>query len=206
MEIIGWVPAMRAIAALLGSVADGHRLRPNFTTHQHSVAHAASRPLCLAHAVPHTHSHTRTTPPCCRLVADDDPWADNASFLAEVMVATYEHRHSQVCRGGEWHTHRVCWAGGDTGLPAVGAQGRGRWRAQGGCTHVQRGLTLLSDIPPPSGLDTTLHTCPTAAACQADTINEMPLYPTEAVLFDEHQVPTVHYTGGCRNHWTGWCW
>ena len=30
---------------------------------------------------------------------------------------------------------------------------------------------------------------------QADTINEMPLYPTEAVLFDENQVPTVAYTG-----------
>lgn len=30
---------------------------------------------------------------------------------------------------------------------------------------------------------------------QTETINEMPLYPTEAVLFDENQVPTVHYTG-----------
>lgn len=125
MEIIGWVPAMRAIAALLGSVADGHRLGPNFTTHQHSVAHAASRPLSLAHPVPHTHSHARTTPPCCRLVADDDPWADNASFLAEVMVATYEHRHSQVCRGGERHSHRVCWAVETQGWLQLGAQGRG---------------------------------------------------------------------------------
>jgi hypothetical protein len=24
----------------------------------------------------------------------------------------------------------------------------------------------------------------------------MPLYPTEEVLFDENQVPSVHYTGG----------
>lgn len=30
---------------------------------------------------------------------------------------------------------------------------------------------------------------------QAEVINEMPLYPTEAVLFDENQVPTVNYTG-----------
>ncbi|EFN59246.1 hypothetical protein CHLNCDRAFT_29663 [Chlorella variabilis] len=58
------------------------------------------------------------------LVSDDDPWADDAGFLAEVMIATYEHRRSQ-----------------------------------------------------------------------AETINEMPLYPTEAVLFDENQVPTMHYTG-----------
>ena len=33
----------------------------------------------------------------------------------------------------------------------------------------------------------------------------MPLYPTEAVLFDENQVPTVHYTGTCRpmHKWPG---
>ncbi len=48
--------------------------------------------------------------------------------------------------------------------------------------------------------------CPPAIPCpgfvptlsshpQTETINEMPLYPTEAVLFDENQVPTVHYTG-----------
>uniref|UniRef100_A0A1D2ABG5 Intron-binding protein aquarius n=2 Tax=Auxenochlorella protothecoides TaxID=3075 RepID=A0A1D2ABG5_AUXPR len=30
---------------------------------------------------------------------------------------------------------------------------------------------------------------------QAETVNAMPLYPTERVLFDEHQVPTLHYTG-----------
>lgn len=30
---------------------------------------------------------------------------------------------------------------------------------------------------------------------QAEVVNEMPLYPTETVLFDENQVPTVHYTG-----------
>lgn len=33
---------------------------------------------------------------------------------------------------------------------------------------------------------------------QAETVNAMPLYPTERVLFDEHQVPTLHYTGECR--------
>jgi intron-binding protein aquarius len=30
---------------------------------------------------------------------------------------------------------------------------------------------------------------------QTEVINEMPLYPTEAVLWDENQVPSVHYTG-----------
>ena len=30
---------------------------------------------------------------------------------------------------------------------------------------------------------------------QTDTVNAMPLYPTEAVLWDENQVPKVHYTG-----------
>ena len=32
-------------------------------------------------------------------------------------------------------------------------------------------------------------------SAQADAISEMPLYPTEAVLFDENQVPTAQYTG-----------
>ncbi len=43
---------------------------------------------------------------------------------------------------------------------------------------------------------------------QADVVNEMPLYPTETVLFDENQVPTVHYTGesGGSVHWAGWEW
>ena len=30
---------------------------------------------------------------------------------------------------------------------------------------------------------------------QTEVINEMPLYPTETVLWDENQVPDVHYTG-----------
>ncbi len=34
--------------------------------------------------------------PAPRLVSDDDPWAEDAGFLAEVMVATYEQRRSQV--------------------------------------------------------------------------------------------------------------
>ncbi|PSC68726.1 Intron-binding aquarius [Micractinium conductrix] len=59
-----------------------------------------------------------------RLVNEDDPWAQEPGFLAEVMVAAYERRRSQ-----------------------------------------------------------------------ADAISEMPLYPTEAVLFDENQVPSMHYTG-----------
>ncbi len=37
---------------------------------------------------------------------------------------------------------------------------------------------------------------------QAETVNAMPLYPTERVLFDEHQVPTLHYTGELRFWWS----
>ena len=32
---------------------------------------------------------------------------------------------------------------------------------------------------------------------QTEVINAMPLYPTEAVLWDENQVPSTHYTGEC---------
>jgi len=32
---------------------------------------------------------------------------------------------------------------------------------------------------------------------QREVINEMPLYPTEGVLWDENQIPSVNYTGGC---------
>jgi hypothetical protein len=43
-----------------------------------------------------------------RLVAEDDPLAEDAAFLTEVMLATYERRSSQV---GE--TCGVCgWVGG----------------------------------------------------------------------------------------------
>jgi len=31
---------------------------------------------------------------------------------------------------------------------------------------------------------------------QREIINEMPLYPTEGVLWDENQIPSVNYTGG----------
>ena len=53
-------------------------------------------------------------------------------------------------------------------------------------------------------LDWTTHACPSSRSSslcgppilpQAEVVNEMPLYPTETVLFDENQVPTVHYTG-----------
>lgn len=30
---------------------------------------------------------------------------------------------------------------------------------------------------------------------QTEFINEMPLYPTERLLWDENQVPSAHYTG-----------
>jgi intron-binding protein aquarius len=33
---------------------------------------------------------------------------------------------------------------------------------------------------------------------QREVINEMPLYPTEGLLWDENQIPSVTYTGeGC---------
>jgi hypothetical protein len=60
-----------------------------------------------------------------RLVSEEDPWAEDPAFLAEVMVSSYQRRKPQ-----------------------------------------------------------------------AELVNEMPLYPTEALLFDENQVPSVHYTGG----------
>lgn len=59
-----------------------------------------------------------------RLVAEDDPWAEDPQFLIEVVVSKYKRRKSQT-----------------------------------------------------------------------DTVNAMPLYPTEAILWDENQVPKVHYTG-----------
>ena len=34
---------------------------------------------------------------------------------------------------------------------------------------------------------------------QTEVINELPLYPTEAILWDENQVPDVHYTGNAAN-------
>ena len=30
---------------------------------------------------------------------------------------------------------------------------------------------------------------------QTEAVNAMPLYPTEAILWDDNQVPDVHYTG-----------
>ena len=99
-------------------------------------------------------------PPTARLVNEDDPWAQEPGFLAEVMVAAYERRRSQV---------RV-WVGGRCGRWDSAAAGGGR----------------------------PFHALCTLLPClQADAISEMPLYPTEAVLFDENQVPSMHYTGRC---------
>ena len=53
------------------------------------------------------------------------------------------------------------------------------------CITISVCCLLAMPLPPP-------HTPPTL---QAEVVNEMPLYPTEAVLFDENQVPTVQYTG-----------
>ena len=99
-------------------------------------------------------------PTTARLVNEDDPWAQEPGFLAEVMVAAYERRRSQV---------RV-WVGGRCGRWDSAAAGGGR----------------------------PFHALCTLLPClQADAISEMPLYPTEAVLFDENQVPSMHYTGRC---------
>ena len=35
-----------------------------------------------------------------------------------------------------------------------------------------------------------------ARTSQTEAVNAMPLYPTEAILWDDNQVPDVHYTGG----------
>ena len=34
-----------------------------------------------------------------------------------------------------------------------------------------------------------------ARTSQTEAVNAMPLYPTEAILWDDNQVPDVHYTG-----------
>lgn len=60
----------------------------------------------------------------CRLVREDDKWAEDPAFLREVLLTAYERR-----------------------------------------------------------------------TFQTEVINVMPLYPTEAVLWDENQVPSTHYTG-----------
>lgn len=59
-----------------------------------------------------------------RLVAEDDPWVEDPSFLAEVVVSHFERQKLQT-----------------------------------------------------------------------EIVNAMPLYPTESILWDENQVPQVHYTG-----------
>lgn len=33
---------------------------------------------------------------------------------------------------------------------------------------------------------------------QTDAVNAMPLYPTEGILWDDNQVPNVHYTGALQ--------
>ncbi len=39
---------------------------------------------------------------------------------------------------------------------------------------------------------------------QTELINEMPLYPTERLLWDEHQIPSVNYTGALRRRKSSW--
>ncbi|KAL4443940.1 hypothetical protein ABPG75_011677 [Micractinium tetrahymenae] len=64
---------------------------------------------------------------------------------------------------------------------------------------VTRQLRLVSEEDPwaeePAFLSEVMIATYEHRRSQTETINEMPLYPTEAVLFDENQVPTVHYTG-----------
>lgn len=62
-------------------------------------------------------------------MAEDDPWAEDPSFLAEVVVSHYERQKLQT-----------------------------------------------------------------------EIVNAMPLYPTESILWDENQVPQVHYTGDTSCH------
>ena len=39
---------------------------------------------------------------------------------------------------------------------------------------------------------------------QTETINAMPLYPTETILWDENQIPNVHYTGKAFCYLSRW--
>ena len=70
---------------------------------------------------------------------------------------------------------------------------------------------MLATLPPPAHpkpYPPPPLTCPAAPQVmlhtyerrrsQREVINEMPLYPTEGVLWDESQIPSVNYTGeGC---------
>jgi intron-binding protein aquarius len=31
---------------------------------------------------------------------------------------------------------------------------------------------------------------------QREVVNEIPVYPTETIMWDENQIPSVNYTGG----------
>lgn len=54
-----------------------------------------------------------------RLVSEDDPWVQESAFLSEVMVATYEHRRSQVGGRGPGTRRAVAGLCGAP-APAVG--------------------------------------------------------------------------------------
>lgn len=114
------------------------------------------------------------------LVAEDDPWAQDAAFLAEVMVATYQQPRAQVratagVSGGVLGVGRHCLQPcAAASVPALQA------------AHALHSAPACPHRP---------STAPTIHP-QAEVVNAMPLYPTEAVLFDENQVPSVHYTGG----------
>jgi hypothetical protein len=47
------------------------------------------------------------------------------------------------------------------------------------------------ETPPPA----SQRSPQTLSTPQRDVINEMPLYPTEGVLWDEAQIPSVNYSG-----------
>lgn len=77
-------------------------------------------------------------------MADDDPWADNAGFLSEVMMATYEHRRSQVRTPQEV-------VGGCVGLQLVQGQWPGGGRSQAGapascCTWLRSPLPCRAPL------------------------------------------------------------
>ena len=116
---------------------------------------------------------------CCRLVNEEDPWAEDPQFLLEVMVATYERRKPQV---GRW-----------SGAAGWHAKAAACWHC---CSIISAAPSALHLWCPCCSLNNT-HS-PAAVRVQTEVVNEMPVYPTEAVLFDENQVPSIHFTGELR--------
>eukprot|EP00983_Pelagomonas_calceolata_P090168 1157388-Pelagomonas_calceolata.AAC.15 len=130
-----------------------------------------------------------------RLVSETDPWIASKPFLQEVGGCSFDFGQVQ----GRMQTLRIKRK---QRVSPLMPQGLNRAYKMG---YGDGGL--------PERLEGLLNSC-IAAACvtllepvmlttyerrrsQREVINEMPLYPTEGVLWDENQIPSVNYTGGC---------